>query len=231
MLEKDFNIIVDKKGKFLVTNGGTNYYGYFLNLFHESLTKDEVNKFILTVKVAKYPYIKEKGQGINSPEDRLRICKKLLESNVPFVKEIMKEYIQFCNDKIQELMDRNKNFETDSPVRIWNEELIKDYVRIKDNWNHTLKAYKTKNNFIKDTITDLDVSRAKDYPIRDIIKFNSGNFACCIFHSEDTPSMKYYPNSNTVHCFGCNVSADAIAVAQQIYGENFINSVKRLSGK
>ena len=53
----------------------------------------------------------------------------------------------------------------------------------------------------------------------------------CPFHPEKTPSFIVSEEKQIFHCFGCNVSADAIAVAQQIYGENFINSVKRLSGK
>ncbi len=231
MLDKDFNIKVNKQNKFLMTIGAVDHYGNSFNLYHQSLTKDDVNLFILTVRVSKSPFERSGTLIINSPEDRLRICKKLLTYNLPHVKDIMKDYIKFCNERITELMERKSLFDIDSNVALWNEESINDFVRIKNEWTRTLNAYKPKNKFIKDKITELDISIAKDFSITNLINFNSQKFACCIFHDEDSPSMKYYPNTNSVHCFGCNKSADSISVAQQIYGEDFISAVKRLSGK
>lgn len=232
MLGSDFNIHVDKKGKFLVTTGGVDYFGNYLNLYYESLTKEEVENFILKVKVSKIPHARHGELLINSPEDRLRVCKKLMLSKVPHVKEIMKEYIVWLQEKIDELSDRRRLFEEGTANRYWIDDSIDEFVRIKDNWNRTLKAFSNKNiNNKTPKITEADILRAKEYPIKDMIRFDSSGYAQCVFHDEKTGSMKYYPKTNSVHCFGCQSSADAISVAQKIYGEDFISAVKRLSGK
>jgi hypothetical protein len=107
---------------------------------------------------------------------------------------------------------------------------IDDLVRVRDEWKRVLKAYSYKQDNTK-LINEQDVLRAKEYPVNQLIKFNNAGFAPCIFHNEKTGSMRYYKNSNSVHCFGCGTSGDSIKVAQQLFGDNFINTVKRLCGK
>jgi len=81
----------------------------------------------------------------------------------------------------------------------------------------------------KGGITDEQIARAKEYPISEMVAFKH-NVALCIFHKEKTPSFTYYPRENRCYCFGgCNRAADAIDVAMQIYGLDFIHAVKKLS--
>lgn len=77
---------------------------------------------------------------------------------------------------------------------------------------------------------DDDITRAKHYPINELIKFDRNNKACCIWHKERTPSLHYYKDTNTVYCFGgCGRSGDAIDVYRQIANCSFKEAVKKLS--
>jgi DNA primase len=76
-----------------------------------------------------------------------------------------------------------------------------------------------------------DVSKAKLFPILNLIKFNNQGFAKCIFHGQDdTPSLKYYPKNNVVHCFACQVHEDSLSVYMKLHGCGFKEAVKALSG-
>jgi hypothetical protein len=75
-----------------------------------------------------------------------------------------------------------------------------------------------------------DIEKIKEIPITTLVKFNSGGFSSCIWHSPDkTPSMKYYPKQNKVHCFSCGKDGDVIDVFQQLYGCDFREAIKQLS--
>ena len=73
-----------------------------------------------------------------------------------------------------------------------------------------------------------DILKAKQYPIQNLVKFNSQNKACCLWHEEKTPSMHYYQDTNTVHCFGCGKTADAIDVYRAKHNCTFKEAVKKL---
>lgn len=42
------------------------------------------------------------------------------------------------------------------------------------------------------------------------VDFDARPVACCPLHDEDTPSMRYYPETNTFYCFGCRKGGDII---------------------
>jgi len=47
-----------------------------------------------------------------------------------------------------------------------------------------------------------------DYPI----EFESRVVNCCPLHDEDTPSCRYYEDTNSFYCFGCQRGGDIIAL-------------------
>jgi len=75
----------------------------------------------------------------------------------------------------------------------------------------------------------MNMNKAKMYPITSLIKVNKAGFARCVWHDEKTPSMKYYPKTNHVYCFGCHRRGDAIDVVQAIRGCSFGEAVDQLS--
>jgi hypothetical protein len=83
---------------------------------------------------------------------------------------------------------------------------------------------------IKDGGQTFDIATIKQIPITNYIEFNRAGFACCLWHSPDkSPSMKYYPKDNHVHCFSCGKSGDVIDVFQQLHSCSFREAVKQLS--
>ncbi len=51
----------------------------------------------------------------------------------------------------------------------------------------------------------------------------------CPFHGEKTPSFYVHPERNRFHCFGCQMSGDAITFLREIEGCEFIEAVQRLA--
>lgn len=78
------------------------------------------------------------------------------------------------------------------------------------------------------------IAQAKQVPIKVLlssmnIKINSMGMCCCIAHTEKTPSMHVYEDTNTWHCFSCQKSGDTIDVIQILNGYDFVNAVKSLA--
>lgn len=71
--------------------------------------------------------------------------------------------------------------------------------------------------------------RAKEFPIDQMLKFKN-NKICCLFHTEKTESLHYYPKTNTCYCFGsCGKRFDSIDIYQKIHGCSFKEAVNKLS--
>lgn len=74
----------------------------------------------------------------------------------------------------------------------------------------------------------LDLDRAKQYPLTNLVKVNHAGFAKCIFHNEKTASMKIYKD-NRFHCFSCNADGDVIDFIQKRDGVDFKTAVTILN--
>ena len=72
-------------------------------------------------------------------------------------------------------------------------------------------------------------ARAVLYPIASMIDVNSAGFAPCAWHNEKSPSMKFYPKTNSVYCFGCNKGGDSIALYMALVNCDFKTAVNSLS--
>jgi hypothetical protein len=76
---------------------------------------------------------------------------------------------------------------------------------------------------------DDKVLKAKSYPMTNLIEFKRRK-ACCPWHNEKTPSLQYYPKTNSAYCFGaCGRAYDSINAYQHKYGGSFINAVNELN--
>ncbi len=60
-------------------------------------------------------------------------------------------------------------------------------------------------------------------------KKGSHLFACCPFHSEDTPSFAVYTQSGTYHCYGCQKHGNAISFVMETENVTYPEAIKRLA--
>lgn len=74
------------------------------------------------------------------------------------------------------------------------------------------------------------IMQAKEFPVNELIQFNRGGFAKCIAHGETTPSLKYYPKTNTCFCFSCSKTFDSIEIVRVLYGKSFLEAISYLIG-
>lgn len=109
----------------------------------------------------------------------------------------------------------------DSNDRIFYDVLIESKLKDIEWYDFFIKPVKKyKNGVTKE--------QALSVPINRFIDFKRG--VCnCIFHSERTPSMKFYPTTNTIHCFGCGKTANAIQCMMQVRGCDFKTALQELS--
>lgn len=73
------------------------------------------------------------------------------------------------------------------------------------------------------------VLRAKSYPLTNFIEFVRYK-ACCPWHNEKTPSLHYYPKTNSAYCFGsCGRAYDAIDFYRELHHCGFKEAVEELN--
>ena len=83
------------------------------------------------------------------------------------------------------------------------------------------------NTRAKTHTDDTKIQKAKQYPIRDLIKVNRAGKATCLFHTDNDPSMHVY-RDNHFHCFVCGKHGDAITIYQTINNCDFKTAVSEL---
>ncbi len=78
-------------------------------------------------------------------------------------------------------------------------------------------------------ITDADIEKAREHPIRDLIKVGRMNKAKCPFHAEKTPSFHIY-SDNHGYCFGgCGRMYDSIDIFMNLNNCDFKTAVRALA--
>lgn len=90
------------------------------------------------------------------------------------------------------------------------------------------KSPKPKKIESKQTTNTVSADEVRHVPIDTFIKFTRSGFARCIWHDDETPSLKYYKDDNRVHCFGCWKNADVIDVVSHIYDVSFQEALQIL---
>ena len=71
--------------------------------------------------------------------------------------------------------------------------------------------------------------KAKEFPCTEILAFTKHK-AHCPLHNEKTPSLHYYPKTNSAYCFGgCGKSFDSIELYRAVHGVTFMEALKALS--
>lgn len=86
-----------------------------------------------------------------------------------------------------------------------------------------------KQKLLEGQIDEMDIVRAKEYPMESLVEVNQQGFGYCPFHQEKTAS--FYIKQNFGYCFGCGKSVDTIQFIMDTKGINFVEAVKLLTNK
>lgn len=131
------------------------------------------------------------------------------------IKEKVKEFA-LASDKILEISRIIKDGKNINYILQFIESKYQQYKTL---LNRKEKTYETNDK----------IKNAKNIPINTLIKFNKQGYAKCLWHSEKSPSLYYYANTNHAKCFGCDKYADSIDVIMKLNNLSFLEAVDYLN--
>lgn len=157
----------------------------------------------------------ERKKRIEDWNNRFKVPQGLSKKEL----NILKKETQFQIDYFKTSIRASNN----EFSKIWRQETLDKWILKKKKILNTLKFH---DSFGTDS--KLNIEKAKSYPIEQLIEFDRGGFARCLWHEEKSPSLKWYPSRNKAHCFaGCG-DFDSIDVFQKINNLSFKEAVNNL---
>lgn len=169
------------------------------------------------------------GEGMVKVLDMLPTARVAFIPDMPNVKDIS-DYVNVGGDLI-ELLKTAREFKDMAEVQEDRMRRIALFqsVHFHDAYikKHTKYIYKSDK---KQTHNADKVTRAKEYPITELIEFDGFKKTICPFHNEKTPSLVYYPKTNSCYCFGgCGRAYDSIDIYRHKHNCTFTEAVNYLS--
>lgn len=76
---------------------------------------------------------------------------------------------------------------------------------------------------IKNRINMIDICKTYGFNIQ------RGNFICCPFHNEKTPSLKLYDGNRGFYCFGCGEHGSIIDFVMRYFNIDFMKAISKLN--
>ena len=138
---------------------------------------------------------------------------------------LKKEYKALLKEVQKEIDIRQEQMRVhglNSPTGMFIDIYKGEYVEMKKKINYIIE--------LKENEGTMELEKAKQYPIENIIEIGRGDFALCPFHQEKTPSAKYYREENRLHCFGsCSKGFDSVDIYMQQNNVDFLTAIKALS--
>lgn len=166
------------------------------------------------------------GQGMAKVLDIIPWAKILFLPDRPGIKDIS-DYVT-SGGNLNELIKTAKRFDGIESIIEHQSERASIW---QSTWFHDsyISAH-NKPTYVKKTRTEEKdrILRAKSYPVPELVDLKR-NKTCCLWHKEKTPSLVYYPETNTLYCFGgCGKAYDAIDIYRQKYNCTFKEAVNKL---
>lgn len=167
------------------------------------------------------------ARGMLKVLDVIPQAKVVLIPERPNIKDLT-DYVKHGGN-IHELMQTAKHYTSVEQVKDERAARISlfESVRFHDAFieHHTPVELPSRTYTAKD---DSRIERAKTYPINKLLSFTHKK-SLCIWHSENTPSLSFFPKTNSVYCFGCSKYGDAIDVYRHVHQCSFKQAVDDLN--
>ena len=78
-------------------------------------------------------------------------------------------------------------------------------------------------DIIKSQINMIDICKTYGFNVQ------RGNFICCPFHNEKTPSLKLYDGNRGFYCFGCGEHGSVIDFVMRYFNLDFPKAISKLN--
>lgn len=174
-------------------------------------------------------YLIHHNRAIEYEKEKLAIKKRF---EYYFNKEYLKVPFEKTKVYYKELLkntQENINYYEDKKKNTDNEFEFEWYNKQQDEWIEKKRKIKRLIELPKGFKNELNISKAKEFPIEQLLDFNKYGFIKCIFHTEKTPSMRLDKKRNKAHCFaGCG-DFDSIDIFQKINNVSFSDAVRKLN--
>lgn len=181
----------------------------------------------------------ETNAQIKSWLEFLKSDKSYRRTVVVFYNKKIKEYQQYLVDLNQRLnkyavLYANEIDEEKKSWYLWRLERDKDF---KEAIQKKIKKFAFEIKVIQGKVdkNTLDIKKAKEYPIGDLLNISPQNSSpgrktyLCPLHNEKTGSFTWYMNNNSWYCFGCGEWGDVIDLFMKLNNVSFKEAVKMLS--
>lgn len=195
------------------------------------INQERIEKWAEEDELWEYNYYeREAEKAIPYVRKKLKNLKTNLKWLQEFLKEQLQNYIRVVNRK-EDIPDTTKEIF----IHVTNNRVDKAFIKPVEDEIKRLERIIKKHEWSKQptgdgSITDLDIARAKEFRITEIVTVSRSGFIRCPFHQEKSASCKVH-NDNRYHCYGCGADGDVIDLIMKMFGIDFINAVKKILNK
>lgn len=169
----------------------------------------------------------EKSHTIN-----LSASLSIFEDHLPDIRKACVENIQAIAVKHQP----SKEMTDEDAFTVENITLHLNHIAIEQKVKPMMNIIKRidgrKAHISKQSITDEDIARAKEYPIEELFTQLTAQevrrgMTTCIFHPDKTASMSLKKH-NRFHCFGCDAKGSTIDLYMKLNNVDFLTAVRAI---
>jgi hypothetical protein len=154
---------------------------------------------------------------VTPPALRAHELAELFPDAKHFLEQRKKEYTAELEGLLERERDIHSQYttikeESTKEFLLWSTEKQRQHILDKRTADANVLMFMGKKGKNKAMEYQAALSKAKSFPIDNLVEVKHGSKALCVWHDETNPSMHYYRKNNTVWCFSCGRGGDAVDV-------------------
>lgn len=165
-------------------------------------------------------------EGIAIIKKNIKDMNKMIGELEPLLKELLQEWIGIICLSITDPEKRKQEIQWASNIFYYKH--LQKLERMIRKWKRILRTVELRE--AGQEIRGLDIARAKQYPIENLLELNRAGFTKCPFHHEKTASLKVWVDENRWYCFGCNERGDVIDLYMKLNNVDIKTAIRALNG-